>query len=411
MSDSKEQLGSKTLSLLDLNDLVYLPCTETTLVMNRQQRRYYAQKDNYNGGTDTIVYQFHGQQFVDFTKSYLQINFTFAGANACSFGEDGTILNIFREVRVLASNEKEISRTQRHNLLMYHLNKQKLGFWAVPTVLPLIGNGQTLTPAAIYQYCIPMRMISPFFDTDQLCPPQIFDNLRIEIDLESIAIPFVVDEELLAPTGYTVQKPQAVFDSYLLNDDTMAIISRQSPLIYEYKTYFHTESSLSTDATFVETPFTQPLANAMEAITFTRDMSTFTNAQADKLRTIAPNVVDYYYYRWGQQMLPQQQLTGIVQGYAQLLYVNQKLQRNNDDNFSVSYDSFQTNGPSGGTLNAYVAQLRRSPLEDSSGLEISNKTNLLYIANFGDTFNRLIDFYVYHSARVVIKSGVLDVKK
>jgi hypothetical protein len=412
MSDREEKVGEKTLSLLDLNNLVYLPCTETTLSVKRQQRRYYAQKNTYNGGTDTIVYQFHGQQFVDFTKSYLQLNFIFQGANNVTFGEDGTILNIFREVRVLASNEKEIARTQRHNLLMYHLNKQKLGYWAVPSLLPSIGNGESLIPATVYQFCIPMRMISPFFDTPQLCPPQIFDNLRIEIDLENLVIPFVVAEDETGPTSYTVQKPEAVFDSFLLNDNTMSIISRQSPLIYEYMSYFHTESTLSSDATFVETPFTQPLANAVEAVTLVRDSDALIEPLADKLRTIQPSATDYYFYRWGEQMLPQQQLTGIQQGYAQLLYVNKKLERNNDDNFAVSYESFTTPAAvGGGTLNAYVAQLRRSPLEESSGLEISNKTNLMYVANFEVTASRLIDFYVQHSARVVIRSGVLDVKK
>ena len=70
------------------------------------------------------------------------------------------------------------------------------------------GDG-LLTDGSEYVYSIPMRKLSPFFDTDQLVHPKITDGMTITLYLESAQVAFSSTTNFT----YEVSDPKLMIDT------------------------------------------------------------------------------------------------------------------------------------------------------------------------------------------------------
>jgi hypothetical protein len=87
-----------------------------------------------------------------------------------------------------------------------------------------------------YEYVIPLRFLSPFLDTEQLCPPQIGENMRIEIFLENLIRVGVIDDPG-SFTGYEVLNPELILEVIKVTPSIDSAVSSMSndKMVYEYE--------------------------------------------------------------------------------------------------------------------------------------------------------------------------------
>ena len=395
--------NKEVVSLFDVNRLLYLPSTDASPVINRSIRRQFPQKSSYVDG-DVIVLELHGSHFADFSQSSFSFTLTKTAGNDIEF-KRGSVLNIFKEVRVVANNGREISRIIKSNLLNYNLLHSKHGASFASNMKEALIFNSTTTFSSKH-FTIPLRLLEPFFDNSQLCPPRILEGLRVEITLER---PNVAMTD--TTTAYAVRNPIFNIDAYELSNQANIILAQMSPLIYEFKTWKHTESTMDGEYSNADVVNSHSLSSALEAILIPRTLVKTTAAGDDSFSYDgnAPiglaDDIDTYIWRWGAVLLPQSVIDKKSDWFSNFLYVNGQLQSKTQDNYNVDETTYlqQVATP--------VVQLRRSNVLDKSGRELSNQSALLCQVKLASNIRAtILDMYVLHVARVVLDGDVVKVE-
>lgn len=384
------------ISLLDVNHLMYVPSTDASPSINRVIRKQYPEKNIYVP-EDVMVFNLHGAHFADMSQSYLSFDLE---ANAdINFGT-GSVLNLFKEVRVIAPNGKEIGRTFKNNLLQRYLMYVKHSTeWQAAT-----GEFLTFsftTPGTKSKYSVPLRLIEYFFETTQLLPPRLVEGLRIEITLERPNV------ALVNSASYTIRNPEFSIDSYELNNQVNIILAQMPRMVYQYKRWFHTTYTQSSSANTANITCNHSVSSALEAVVIPRKFEETILTTADSFASnFVLSDISTQLWRWGSVRMPQNELDSNKQWFANLLYTQNKMNSHSMKDFNLNFGSYINQF---GTANV---NLRRSNVLENSGREISNQALLQCDIKYGGTlYNRILDMYVMAIGRVVLDEDVISVEQ
>ena len=390
------QENSDIVSLLDVNRLLYLPSTDASPSINRVIRKQYPEKNIYVQ-EDVIVWNLHGAHFSDMSQSY--ISFDLEADQNISFGT-GSVLNLFKEVRVIAPNGKEISRTFKANLLQKYLMyaKHSTEFQLITQDLLTFGVGAIGTTN---KYSVPLRLIEYFFETTQLLPPRLMEGLRIEITLERPNVAFKSNV-----TSFTLRNPEIAIDAYELSNQVNIILAQMPRLVYQYKTWKHTTFSMPTATTAANITCNHSVSSALEAVVIPRSFAQTVDGNQDSFKynaTLKDGATQLW--RWGSVRLPQNELDSTAEWFTNLIYCNGKLNSHSMKDFNIRFAEYKTDFA---TSNV---NLRRSNVLENSGREISNQQLLQCDLKFIDSLDRILDMYVCCIGRIVLDGDVVMVEQ
>ena len=418
---------------LDLNDLLYLQSTDASVSLNKQLRKFYPEKTTFQNN-EKIMFRLHGRQFIDMKNSSLRFKVRFTGSNVRAGRKDvgespiagsGSILNIFSRSRCISSTGKCISDVDNHNMLqrmsarLYRGENHSSVMGGVYGLNGADGNMDNWSDGVLYEFVVPMRMVNPFWNNSQLLPPQIAENLQVELFLENLVRCGVVDGTL---TKYEVLNPELIADVYLVSpsiDSAVASMSNER-MVYEYEDFVQIESTMSIDSGDLNLPLTYPLSNALEAFVTIRKVSVANVATADSFDTVpigmggsggrAVSDNDQLVWRIGQLQLPQARMLGGPQIYNMLLNGRGQLECNKNTDFQIKRSNFDDAGNSGKSWALYFANLRRSNLFNNSGREVSNQQSLVAEIKIATPSNNIVDMFCKYVGRIVINDNFLTVE-
>lgn len=395
--------NKEVVSLFDVNRLLYLPSTDASPVINRSVRRQYPQKNSYVQG-DIIVFELHGSHFADFSQSTFSFNVAGTAGSPLNFGSRGSVLNLFKEIRVIAPNGREISRLFKSNLLHYHLLYSKHGSSFKSLFQNYLQFGTNASFSSRH-FTIPMRLLESFFESRQLVPPRLVEGLRIEITLE---------QAIIAGTGgttnYSLTNPMFNIDSYELNNQANIILAQMSPLVYEYKTWKHTESSMDGATNNADVVNSHSVSSALEAVLFPRSLATINNSGGDSFSynggSGAISDGDTFIWRWGSVQMPQNVVDKVSDWFSTYVYTNGQMNSHSLDDWNVGQGDFTIN------IASPSVQLRRSNVLDKSGREISNQNELQCSVKFNSlTTPRILDMYVNCLSRLILEGDTIRIEQ
>ncbi|MHA2051887.1 MAG: hypothetical protein ACW986_19945 [Promethearchaeota archaeon] len=414
-------MSSQLIEQLDLNNLLYLQGTDASVAMQRSLRKFYPEKNIFQND-EKILFRLHGRQFIDMKCSSLKFTITFNKATTAGLpgGAEnlfsGSIYNIFKRCRILTSTGKSISDLDNLNLFNRMSSRLYRGGHhnnIIGSTYGLNGSGGSEddwvadTP---YTFVIPMRFLSPFWDNEQLCPPQIAENMSVELFLENTTRCGVsAGGDPL--TSYSVTNPEIIADVILVTpaiDSAVSSMSNQR-MVYEYKDFVQIESTMSVNAGDLALPLTYPLSNALECFTTIRTVANVNSPNTDSfettgINTTVPSTDDQFVMRIGSIQLPQARIIGGPEIYNMLLNGRNQLQSNVNTDFDLRRDNL------GGKWGVYFANLRRSNLFDNSGREVSNQQNLVAEIKIANPANNIVNMYACYIGRVVINDNYLTIE-
>ena len=179
----------------------------------------------------------------------------------------------------------------------------------------LNGSGGSQSSWAVgtpYTFVIPMRFLSPFWDNEQLCPPQIAENMSVELFLENTTRCGVsaIGDPL---TSYSVTKSRnycRCYPCYTRYRLGSFIHVKSGVWFNEYKDFVQIESTMSVNAGDLALPLTYPLSNALECFTTIRTVANVNSPATDSfettgINTTTPSTDDQFVMRIGSIQLPQ----------------------------------------------------------------------------------------------------------
>jgi len=398
-----------TMQIIDINNLVYSESIDLSSGIDRKAILRFPEKTNYKNTEDIVFTLKNTRQFIDFKNSSLSFEFKTDGGTAVVFNSTSSFLNLIRRVIVRAPDGSVLSHCDKVNLLQRNLLKVKNGKNYADVIAPSFGYGSLNALEIGNKFItIPMRFISPIFDNEKLMPPQLVDTLRIEIQLEKIAIAF---NSGIAPTSYSIIDPVLHLDSYQMLPAVLSETLDREELIYEYHDWNNTVAGLSDAGDDFYFQYDRSVSNALEAFVVLRNTNVLVSSEDSfEQKSIGVDEVnDRLVWRWGSLQLPHQAINRSSNLYQNVLYCYGQLDNKNAMNFNLKLDEFQIK--EGETSSAiYPVNLRRSKLFNNSGREISNRNNLACEIRTSVAGSFQGDMFTCSLSRVLIKGDEFTVE-
>ena len=422
-------MSAQLVEQLDLNDLLYVQGTDASVAENRQLRKFYPEKNIFQND-EKILFRIHGRQFIDSKNSALRFKIVFTTTGNVKAGEalySGSIYNIFSRCRVISSTGKCISDLHNLNLWNRMCSRIYRGPLHNSQVAPIYGiNGRVDGGSedewknnTEYEFIIPLRFLSPFLDCPQLVPPQIAENLQIELFLENT---IRCGKTLTAGTisKYEVINPELILDTYLVTpaiDSAVMSMSNQK-MVYEFYDWVQVEGNASVNSGEINLALTYPLSNCLECFTTIRKVSIVNDKNKDSFATkkigLRANQIsqdDQFVMRVGQLQLPQQRCIGGPEIYNMLVNGRKQLESNVNLDFDLPRIRFEEVGGEEDTpWGVYFANLCRSNLFENSGREVSNQQALVAQIKQAVPGNDILNMFAKYVARVVIENNHLRIE-
>ena len=208
--------GDAVKGMMQLNDLVYNLNPDLSVVVNRTHKTQFPQTQDYTSKQTTIFIVNSGSDFVDPARSFLSLDvivppwsmsnpYTAAGRPRVTieslnyqniyqnhyFGPNGSILNLIDSVVVSSRSGDELSRVSDYAQLMAIQLPLIFGGDWMQTIGSNLGMGSYLGAENVWadtpneqrtqRFCVPLYLLSPFFNYGRLMPSAIMSGLRIEI--------------------------------------------------------------------------------------------------------------------------------------------------------------------------------------------------------------------------------------
>ncbi len=411
--------------LIDINDLSYIAENSSNLIVQRNQKKYFADSSEASTKDRNIVVNIQsGNDFVSFKDSYMRLKVKVLDSQAtpvaiaADWGGQGTVLNLFDTIKVISRGGTELSHNSRANLLNYYkvLYGKKFQWRTEQQGKALLGWGTPLA-AGENEYLIPLSILNSFFDQQQLTPNNVCRGLRLEITL-SDKISEILTFAGTAPdvSQIVVTGVELLLDSYRIDPRAQTILNEMSAsdtgLVLQYFDYEHTNKKTSNETNVsIEMRKTAAMANGCFATL--RSIKTEANEiKADSFATEVPT--DDYEYQWrlGSTYFPVNKLVGLKQWYAQNNYCMDKLRTGEEMGMTFQeYKTNTTNAPavSGSAATACV-NIDRYFL-NMSGLAINNSTSLSLLLDLPTGLSLNVDMFLKYSARCVAFLETIEVKK
>jgi hypothetical protein len=412
-------------TILDLNNLMYLPDTDASVALSKTQRTFYPEKSSYRE-RERVCITIDGNQFLDFKNSSLRFLFKPINGGINRFGDFASCSNLFSRVRVVSKDGVVFTDLLRANLFSHleSLLKDSKLYREVVGLSYGFNNSFEGSINQTYEYTIPMRMLSPLFNNGQLLPPQLSDGMSIEFYLEDPQVAFDIVGVASETTQYEINNIELLVDASLVQDNTRSQVSGMGSasgddLVYEFVDVVNSQSfaPLGSDDIYFEAPHS--LSNALEVITVLRKQANVLNPSASSMDTVGPfsNPASYntdyknedvMSYSLGSNKFPEQPVIGAAKIYQQILYSQGVLQSHTCNQFNVELLNTHIR------YGMYPVNLRTSKLFNNSGRTISNSQRLSVSLRRYEvdeaSKNYILDMFIYYTARIVVKNGLLSVE-
>ena len=409
--------------LLSLNNLHYLADTSANANIQRQQRIYYPEKSSYKS-KEKISFKMHGNSFVDFCNSSLRFIFEPTGLvdSSCTFGLNTSAVNLFNRCRVVSPGGEAISDLFDLNLLSVIENKTKQskeysdivgGSYGYNQQLPLTRYDVDVS----YEFTIPLIHLSPFFKTGTLCPPQLVEDMIIELYLETASQSLVSTGTEAGVTDFNVKEPELICDSVLVADSVLSSVLDMSEgkniMVYEFVDVVDNASFSSAVENKIYFEIPQSLTNALEMTSSIRKSENVNSLDSSGFEMIGPsraagaNInLDQYQAQLGSTKFPQQVALGASRIYQGNLYAQGVLHSRKSDCFSLTFDEFASESNIAlSKLGVYMTDLRLSKMYNNAGRTISDNQRLSVMIKQFVSQSSVCNVFVYFTARVEIRNG------
>lgn len=413
MTSDDSKLSSKDLDeMLDVSNLTYLAEDDANLVVERTQKIQYADSPSYSPSSNSLVivnWQ-TGEDYISAKDSSLRFTLTLNPGGAApdtvvkftqtgSTGGGGSILNIFKRIRVISRSGVVLADIDEANLLNYLKTKyHHTHEWRTQQQgAGLLGFGQDLTQTTTWD--VPLSCLSGLFDLDELLPSMLCRGVRIEINLASVGEAFYQETQTVALADYEISQVQCNLDSYRLSSGAVNKLNEMSQskagLVLQYYDYENSRFDKPAGASNFSAEVRKVASMANSVFSVVRPQAAGTPLQADDFKSIPSAELAKYQFRIGSLYLPVQEVEGKTQFYQQVNYSLGKL--NNGHELGVRFSEFDEN------LMA-VASIDRYWLKNS-GLAINNSTSLTWISELAGASvaaARRVDIFLKHTRSLSI---------
>ena len=373
---------------LDISNLLYLEKKESNVVVERAQKIQYADSPVNQNDQVVVVNLQTGSDYISWRDSWLRVvvnsyDATGSAIDDASWGAFGSVLNVFRTIRVIGRAGDVIAQIDRSNLLNYYrVNYEHTDRWKRQQGEALIGWTTSATEIPLNaEYLIPLQLLCPFFEHEQLAPNMLCRGMRLECTLESPQTAF--QQEAGTLTSYTLSGVQLLLDSYTLTSGATNWLNERSAnsgLVMTYKDYENSHFVIDKDATSYAFEVRKTASMANSALTIIRDSDKYDvegkvsdPLQENSFGSYVPRETDEFQARVSSLYLPVQPLRGAKQFFAQWNYAQDKL--NTRKEMGLEYTEYTGSVGVGRGVAVLPVQLSRYWLE-GSGLAINNSATL-----------------------------------
>jgi hypothetical protein len=365
-----EAPDTSMMQLAEINRLVYLRPSNSALISQRTFKTYNAANLVAQLGSTIQAIMNSGSDYVYGPTSYMRVEFT-AGGNV-KWGFNGSIMNIFRNLRITHSSGESLENILNIDVLsaikLFYENRNDDWQKLYPLLAFKDKNDNASIPNGTYVACIPLSLLSGIFArSDQYIPSSLMSGLKIELDLNSGA-------NCLFDGTITDIKPTFVLDSCVLYDaiqkQLMAQQSdiAQSGLQFTYSSVFNSANEYVAGTAVGVNLDVQQSASLTEKVVavFRRNV----DRKNKQFYVFAP-VVTNLQYRLGALYLPQQPLRLGAAGAA-TTSAAQKQQEEAYSTTLIAYDDWTHQYAS-----TFVRGVNVTPFDFRGGL-VTDDTKLEY---------------------------------
>ncbi len=182
--------GDKRQAMLTVNNLQYLLEPDLSVAVNSTHKQHFFQSQEYTNEQRGICILNSGADYIDTTRSYLNLRLTNNSTSKLNFGPTGSVLNIIQRITVSSRSGDELCRIRGVNLLQQMKCPYQMDTQWHRTVGELIGYGGSIRGGESKVFIIPMYMLCDFFGYGRLLPSMLMSGLRIEIEWENPKVSF-----------------------------------------------------------------------------------------------------------------------------------------------------------------------------------------------------------------------------
>lgn len=474
------QSGDASLNtLLNANNLdSYVLPSALSVTVARSHKKSYSVADTYavgTGATSSSTVSFvltPGADYVYGPDSYFTFDLTHTVNEADTdswFGQYGSVLNIFKSIRLTHASGTEIEYINNLNLLNYfklqydrdetyratdgsgfgatytngssrRINREggandvdvkgtpdglnlrgsfpsatvtlSTGAAASTDTVKFTGNApnsyftvlkEVGTAANKSRFCVPLSMLSEFFNSDKLLPPYVLAGMRIELELENPSISTQSfnnttgnDSKLQAATTHTLSDLNMQLDSHTLTDSVAKALSRMSAnegLDLHFPSYFHDRHALASASSTINV--TKALSRVEDICLIPRLKANFDGKFADVSPKDSFAAVPYATTtKWqisiGSMFFPSHPVRSAHDSYRLALQGRRHMCR-------VPFLEYSTEG-----LGIMRGALERSQILNGSGIAVSATRGANINVELEDNTVTAVDLFVRHTMLVSV---------
>ncbi len=271
---------------------------------------------SYNFGDTMTATITSGDYFLDSQKSYVAVSIKIGGDDSgtlkLNFGR-GSISNLWKNIKIYTKSGVLISNVQHIDL--WTKNRQvmtKDQFWK-DSVGYIQGYRNDPSTEYIYnfntgiggteelQFKIKLSELHPFFKGtgDKLFPPEIIDNLRIELDTNNFNKVFTQGETASPIVSAVISKAEIQMALVKVNDESLDVVSDMASkegLQWSYSDVFITTRQVATDENNVNVNIDKACSYAKKVVSFLR------NTDDNTLTTDSYNFPQVQANRWNYRI-------------------------------------------------------------------------------------------------------------
>ena len=380
--------GDKSMkSLLAINNLAgYSLPPSLSVVVSRSHKLFYPSADVYStNGNPTVSFTFtSGSDYIYGPDSFLEFDVTCTYVDdpvttngVFQLGKYGSILNIFKKIRIVHASGTEVENIDGLNLL----NTVKLNYHRTKKYRESVGSafghcgaedhGASLARNTAVRFAVPLSMLSDFFNKEELIPSYVAAGLRLQLDLEQIQLAFKSTSSnagAIVSQSYSVSNAKLHLDCTTLSDAVQKQLAKQSQsegLDIAFKSYWRDQIG-NFNSAHQTVSISKALSRVEDIVVIPRQSSTLvtTGNGAESARqnhTLIPEPT-FPFSSWqvniGSMYIPSHPVTSNVGSY---MISTQGLDSDNGISFTEYKDS----------LGIIRSQLERSNILMGSGLAIS----------------------------------------
>jgi hypothetical protein len=379
---------------LDVSNLTYLANDDSNLIVERSQKKQFADSPSFSPGNVIVVNFQTGSDYISGKDSTLrfEVDVTLAAGGALVAATDfgkGFCTNLFKKIRIISRSGDVVCDIDKANLLnFYKIRYDHTKAWRDQNAGALLGYGHDFNTTAKIECIVPLSILAPIFDTDMLLPNMLCKGLRIEITCESADVALKTAGDAVT---YEITGVETLLDSYRLSEGAVNLLNNESKnrgLVMQYRDYENSSFTKDNGPVAVSFDVRKTVSMANSAMAVVRTTTAVTARASDSFESSAYEANQSYQFRIASTYLPVQPVEKAVQAYNQVGYCLGQLNKGKET--PVTLGEFKA-----GEAISCVS-IDRYWLENS-GLALSNSTSLNFQSSGLNSAESNIDIFLNHT--------------